>query len=292
MTNIEQLLTHCPSVKLVRAHTLYNTTSDQLIVDINTVYCRARVALQGAQPLQFHNGNEDILWLSPHANFNGETAIRGGIPLCLPWFGINQQDSTQAKHGFARNQTWQLTRATETDSEITLAFSFEHHANDIYPYSFSCDIVWRFNTRLYASFSICNLSAQAIPFSYALHSYFQTNNKYATTVKGLDGCSYLDNTLQLKRDTQTGDIHFDQEVDRVYENSPANLQINTPSNTVSISAENMPTAIIWNPGTSALKNHDIKTTYTNFICVEYGAAFNNEIKLGANQSHKATMLIT
>ena len=270
---------------------MYKTNSEQIIFDIKAPRVSAQIALQGAQILNFNNGVQDLLWLSPHAVFDGHSAIRGGIPLCLPWFGANQHDSAQAKHGFVRNHEWQLIAASESTEEICLGFKFIHTADTRYPYNFEARINWRLSTTLKAELSILNHSNGTIPLSFALHSYFKVQDKYGTTVNGLDQHTYLDNTQALNRRQQHGAIAFTTEVDRVYESCEWPLQLDSHATPITITSSNMPTAIIWNPDTSGLDNHDIQQDYTQFVCVERGAAFANELQLAPHASYHATMTI-
>src|SRR5690606_8857366 len=108
------------------------------LICITTNTCTATVALHGAQLLSFcPKGGKDLLWLSPNCNFSQQGALRGGIPLCLPWFGEHPEDASKPKHGFARNQPWQLTRLQAPDADICkLEFTLTHSANALFNHSF------------------------------------------------------------------------------------------------------------------------------------------------------------
>ena len=47
----------------------------------------ADLAIQGAQLLRFAVQDSEWLWLSETAEYKTGTSLRGGIPICWPWFG-------------------------------------------------------------------------------------------------------------------------------------------------------------------------------------------------------------
>lgn len=79
-------------------------------------------ALQGAHLLSWKPaGEEEVLWLSNNTPFKNGVAIRGGVPVCWPWFGPAAQQGLPA-HGFARNLPWTLKSHREDADGVALTF--------------------------------------------------------------------------------------------------------------------------------------------------------------------------
>ncbi|HHB94999.1 MAG TPA: D-hexose-6-phosphate mutarotase, partial [Campylobacterales bacterium] len=83
-------------------------------IEIENSHAEAKIALQGAHLFHYQaKGKKPLLWLSELAHFEEGKAIRGGVPICFPWFGPNQYNADLPQHGFARNQLWKLMSAQE-----------------------------------------------------------------------------------------------------------------------------------------------------------------------------------
>ena len=284
------LIDQCPSASLVPANQLYATNSEQGILLIQHPKLYASLALQGGQLLTCNIGHKPLLWLSPKAVFDGSSAIRGGIPVCLPWFGVNQQQPSLPKHGFARNSEWQLLALTEDQDSVTITVGFESLGHADFAAPFSATLEYIISDHLNVKFSLINQHHQSTDFSYALHSYLAVDDSHRSTVTGLSEHQYLDNLNNLQATRESGAIQFNQEVDRVYPNCPDSqfLHCATP---IEISSSTMPTAIIWTPHQQALSMADTGLNYRQFVCVERGCAFDNTLTLAAGASHQASMIL-
>ncbi|MDI3323076.1 D-hexose-6-phosphate mutarotase [Pontibacterium granulatum] len=266
------------------------------LLQISNQSCDAIIALQGAQLLEFtRKDGTNLLWLSPHAIFAEGKAIRGGIPVCLPWFGINHQDPSKPKHGFVRNQDWHLIAIHEPDTETTeLVFAYTACEEDLklFPHAFSAQLTLRLSHLIDIQLQVSNHSDSDAEFSWALHSYHPVETLADAGVSGLAGLNYLDNLQGLKSVNQAGDIRFHGEVDRVYESVPTRQQITGTPN-LTITGENCPTAIVWNPGAAnAAAMTDVgEEIHQQFICVERGAAFADSWILGSGESRSARLQI-
>ncbi|MBE9395920.1 D-hexose-6-phosphate mutarotase [Pontibacterium sp. N1Y112] len=259
--------------------------------------CEAVIAVQGAQVLQFKpQTGAELLWLSPNAVFAKGTAIRGGIPVCLPWFGVNQNAPSKPKHGFVRNQDWQLSEIQEPDPKTTLlVFTFASNAEDLalFPHPFTAQLQITLSNEIELKLTLHNHSDSDAEFSWALHSYHPVADLASAAVTGLSGLDYLDNLRGLQPTYQDGNIRFSGEVDRVYESVPTSQQIlGEPA--ITIRGHNCETAIVWNPGAenAAAMNDVGEGIHQQFICVERGAAFGNRWVLVPNESRQATLQIT
>lgn len=250
------------------------------LLKIETEQAVCLLSLRGAHVLSFKaHGREPLLWVSRHAVFDGSVAIRGGIPICAPWFGVNRRDHDKPKHGFLRNRLWSLV--DQQAASVTLEYQSTRDDLALYAYPFTAQLKVLIGEQLVLEFSIRNRSHKAMPLSWALHSYHPVAELAACRVTGLSGCDYLDNTTALSRHRQAGDMGFSGECDRVYLDVPS---VQTIDKKISILATNAPTAIVWNPGqTLGESMADVKDGWNRYVCLERGAAFDNEVMLAAHE---------
>ena len=300
-------------LEFINSHEVFGGTRPGLpLVRLITTDCEALISLWGAQLLSFKSTGTDLskewLWLSNSARFSEGQAIRGGIPICLPWFGENLRNPDLTSHGFARNRLWKLESSTELDEgpdagpdaeNGQLVFVYNSTSTDLQYFShrFIATLTMTLGEALRLELEIANLETVGMPFTFAFHSYFATNSLHESRVTGLDSYRFLDNNRELKSFVQDGDIVFGDAMDRVYQgHSDLNTtqQLDTGDRVVSVSAEYCPTVIVWNPGREqAARTPDIGTSqYHNFICLERGIAFDDEIQIDAGASFRATMSIS
>ena len=292
---IDAMLTRIEGVSLTDSHQYYRGTPPGLpLLVVDRPDCQAVIALQGAQILEFSPaGSPPLLWLSPGARFEPGQAIRGGIPLCAPWFGPHPTDSNKPNHGFARNQPWQLTTAAVTeDDELSLCFTLEagEYSRRLYPFDFTLQLEMRLGTALTQTLTISNHSAETMPFSWALHSYFPVEDLAKVRLSGLSGLASVDNTNGRSLPPLAGELCFSGEVDRFFTGASKKLQLNNQPPLL-IEGDNCPTVITWNPGREkAAQMADIGVEhFTGFVCVERGAAFEDAWQIPAGQSRQAKL---
>ncbi len=295
--NTSNTLDNTQFLSLTSSKVLYGSAESLPLIKVDSPLCEAVIALQGAQLLEYKpKGALSWLWLSPKATFSKGSAIRGGIPICAPWFGVNQLDPQKPKHGFVRTQEWVLKNISEqSDGTVKLDFEFTSAESDlvIFPFSFQLALSITLSEQVTLSFNILNIGHSIMPFSWAFHSYFGVDNLEEVRVAGLDQQTYLDATDNFFSKRQEGDVQFKGEVDSVYENTNKQQAIlGKPS--INIEGEGCPTAIIWNPGIDlAHKMADISATHFNeFICVERGAAFENSVNIAPNSSESAVFILS
>ncbi|MBN8430708.1 D-hexose-6-phosphate mutarotase [Microbulbifer salipaludis] len=272
---------------------LYDKPGLDLLV-VQTGLCRAVIALQGAQVLEFTaQGRAPLLWLSPAAVFEAGTPVRGGVPLCLPWFGENTRDPAKPKHGLVRSQQWELAGSEErADGSVVLVFRFRHAGDALFASSFECELRVGLGTALAFDLALTNTAEVATEYSWALHTYFAVEDIAGVEVEGLSGVSYRDKTRGFARDVLDGMQVFTGEVDRVFEQAPAQQTIHTP-NPITTRSAGCHTVITWNPGAElAVTIGDIGAHFSGFVCVEHGNAFANSWQLAAGETAHASLTLS
>ncbi len=255
----------------------------------------AKISFQGAHIFHYARVDEEpILWLSEVSDFKEGKAIRGGIPVCWPWFGFNE-DKTLPQHGFARVSMWEFVGSDEINEETTtLTFSLSHNDNTLrmWNYKFELELKIIVSNSLTMELKTINMDERAFKISQALHTYFSIYDICETTIKGLDKKPYLD-ALTWKDEVQDGDITFNQEVDRVYQKVDGVITLYDKNRILHVRNENSSSVVVWNPWIektlrmSAMK----EDAYKYMLCIESANAFDDAKIIKPKKSHtlKATI---
>jgi len=264
------------------------------IISVKTPTCSALIALQGAHLLNFKTiTGEPLLWVSPNCDFTPGVALRGGVPVCLPWFGPNA-DPKKPKHGFARNRDWRLAAATcLSNGKAELVFDFVSSANELFEFDFTAQLVMTLGTNIRLEIKISNTDTIPFDCSWVLHSYHPVSSLTDVRVTGLAGKTYLDNLENHATKTQDGDVNFPAEVDRVYPGVENDIEVSGDPR-IHISHYNCPSVVVWNPGaTNAAKIADIGAgNEQGYICVERGAVLGEKWNLNAGETRSAWVEIS
>jgi len=250
--------------------------------------CSASIALQGAQILSFQPHDQaPLLWLSPNASFIEGKAVRGGIPVCAPWFGPHAEDANKPQHGFARNLLWELSEVQQSDSDVMLRFQLDSSAAQLHlhPWPLKLTLEMTFSDSLSLNLSVEHLEGGAnthsMPFSWALHTYFAVDNIAQTRVLGLG---------------EEQGFTFNGEVDEVLTQVPEHQSIACDGMTgsIEINGQHCPSAIVWNPGPEkAATMIDLgKEHYAGFVCVERGAAKADSWSIPAGETRQAQLTLS
>lgn len=287
-------------------------------IGIKNQAATAEVFLQGAQITRYQRiGEIPTLFLSQACEYQQGSALRGGIPICWPWFGdlaknpeaVKQQlmNEDQAAittelpaHGFVRQRDWTVESIRTPADDLTIV-ELSYHVKDepLWPFDTLLTCRISIGAALSVSLHIANNSSQAFVFSAALHSYFAVSHIDSVRISGFDQCEYYDaldvnekNEWQLK--TQQGDITFSGEVDRVYQSSSTPVVINDKNRATNISSLGSRSAVVWNPWVdksqtlSQFKEDD----YQRMVCVETANAVNDVVRLEAGEAHKLEVTIS
>lgn len=231
---------------------------------------KASFALQGAHLLSFKPaGEEEVLWLSGNTPFKNGVALRGGVPVCWPWFGPSQQQGLPA-HGIARILPWTLTAHNEDENGVVLTFELQ-----------SSDVTreqWPHDFTLFARFKLCQtceieLEAHGeFETTSALHTYFNVGDISGVKVSGL-GDRFIDKVNNAQEDVLTDGVQtFPDRTDRVYLNPEACSVIHDGAlnRAIEVIHHHHSNVVGWNPGPalSASMTDMPDDGYKTFVCVE------------------------
>ncbi|MEB5920844.1 D-hexose-6-phosphate mutarotase [Franconibacter daqui] len=231
---------------------------------------RASFALQGAHLLSWKPaGEEEVLWLSDITPFKTGVALRGGVPVCWPWFGPAAQKELPS-HGFARNLPWSLSAHNEDENGVVL--TFELHSSD------ASRQYWPHDFTLYARFKVgktCEMELEAhgdFETTSALHTYFNVGDISAVKVSGL-GDTYIDKVNGGEQGKLSDGVQtFPDRTDRVYLNAEACSLIHDAAlkRSIEVVHHHHSNVVGWNPGPAlSVSMADVPDEgYKSFVCVE------------------------
>ncbi|ENO14279.2 D-hexose-6-phosphate mutarotase [Marinobacter nanhaiticus D15-8W] len=281
------------------------TQHGQQVLEIRHPEFFARIFLQGAHLTEFAPRDSDNwLWLSSAANYAPGAAIRGGIPICWPWFGDPAKNPPEVAdrivdakaHGFARTLLWALERTQSSDksAEVTLTLDARDLGDRFGDWPLTASIAFEFTAKTCRiTLSTHNVSDQPVTYTEALHTYFPTSDIHQTQVDGFDGSHYTDTLDNWQDRTQSGPICFDGEVDRIY-HAAGDIRINTPEGTTRIESNGSASTIVWNPGPGkAARLPDFPdAAWTSMLCVETANTTSNCIRLMGGESHMTQLVLS
>ena len=268
-----------------------------IAADITNAHGTASLCLQGGHLLSWQpvSTADPVIWMSPAAKFAPNASIRGGVPICWPWFGAHGSESTFPAHGFARTQPWQVTGTRSLDdgsTEIALSFVPNEATQPYWPHTSAAsrlDMLVNVGESLKIALITRNLGAADFTISEALHTYFNVGDVAQVQVDGLDGVHFHDKAAGWTQDDQTGPVAFTAEVDRVYIHSTHRCTIVDPAlqRRIHIAKLGSQSTVVWNPGAArAAQMGDLgQDGWKSFVCVESANALDNAITIPAGQSH-------
>ena len=252
------------------------------VFEISHPTCTARVALHGAHVMSWKpRGEEEVLYLSPEAVFEEGKPIRGGIPVCWPWFNAHPTDPGLPSHGIARNRFWEVVEAGEDEGGATLRFEMSEG-----PWSASLTV--RFGAALEVCLESRNPGDSRIAVSGALHSYLSVSDIGRVRVLNLEDTEYLDTVGDPRVLRQHGALEFRGEVDRNYD-SPAGVQLadDAMGRSLLIEKSGSPTTVVWNPWQEKARAlGDLPDDgYLKFCCIEAAIANDRAVTIEPGGSH-------
>lgn len=259
---------------------------------ITTEQCTAELYRHGAHLTRWRPaGFDEVLWLSDLARFEYGKAIRGGVPICFPWFAGNQpaSDANGPAHGYARVTTWEYTDVKQDDAGLTLSMRAA-----IEPFSLQYDVTFR--DTLTMRLSVTNSGSTPATFESALHTYFVISQIKGVQVLGLENTDYRDTVGgQVQQLTQADQpITFEAETDRTY-SSAATTKIIDPGlqRIITIEKENSGSTVVWNPWSEkATAMGDFgDDEWPGMLCVESGNIEPNAVQLDPEASHTMQVVI-
>jgi glucose-6-phosphate 1-epimerase len=263
---------------------------------VTTKSSTAEIYLHGAHVTHFQkNGEPPLLFMSAKSLFAPNKAIRGGVPICFPWFG--SRESLPA-HGFARLTEWELmTTNVMPDGGVSIRFQLPENAGGANPFRGKTEFTVTVNETLTMELKVTNTSAEPLSFEECLHAYFSVGDIGDISVTGLRGKTFLDKVASNSQKIETAEaIYFDSEVDRVYPNAPDAVEIHDPRlhRKIVVKKSGSNSTVVWNPWiakSTAMADFGDEE-FRRMVCAEAGNVGQNQITLAPGKTSALKVVLS
>ena len=266
---------------------------------IETKAATAEIYLYGAQVTSWvPAGADEVLFVSEKSHWEAGRAIRGGIPICFPWFRAKADDKSAPSHGFVRTKEWRvesISAQAEDSVRVCLSTESDDSTRRWWPFDFRLEYRITVGAKLRLELVMKNSGQSALRFEEALHSYFKVGDVEQVRVRGLDGAIFLDNREGNREKIQRGDVVLLRQTDNAYANANGMAEIIDPLLGRTLKTEKLGSnsTIVWNPwsdGASSmadLSEHE----WRQMLCVEGGNILTSAVSLDPGQSHSMAIAI-
>ena len=267
------------------------------LLRLSTPVARGELYLQGAHISAWAPAGEaEVIWMSKASMFAPAQPLRGGVPICFPWFGPGRDSSMSPVHGYARLAEWSLASAEDVDGAVTLvlrltdadvaglpgAVKWQHPFELTYRVSFGVELA--------VAFTVRNTGTEEFVFEEALHTYIGVQDIHRVRIEGLDGSQYFDRApgAATERVTQVGPVTFTGETDRLYYSaSPASVIDIAGGRRITVASDGSANTVVWNPWiakAAAMPDYGDEE-WREMVCLEAANALVNAVTLNPGAEH-------
>ena len=268
--------------------------NDLAVAEIRNAHAVATLCLQGGHVMTWQPAAADapVVWMSKLAKPTPGKSLRGGVPVCWPWFGAHATEPGLPSHGHARTMPWEVTETralADGSTEIVMMLLESDTTRAMWPHPGTVEIRVSVGKTLKIALTTHNSGDTDFAISEALHTYFHVGDIATARVLGLDGCEYMDKAGGGGRHRQQGAISFSGETDRVYVNTEAPCVIEDArlQRRIRIAKSGSRSTVVWTPwAEKADKMGDFGPDgWRTMVCVESANALENTVTVKAGTSH-------
>jgi glucose-6-phosphate 1-epimerase len=242
---------------------------EMLIIDNDYAY--ATISLFGGHVLSFIPKHDNVqrLWLSKKAMLDGQHPIRGGIPICWPWFGAHASESGVPSHGYVRTQNWHVVDCADEPKQTVVRLKPSTTQGDGFAGETQLSLVLFIGRELRIQLVTENRGSEPLSYTCALHTYFKIDDINHCELYGLTG-EYLDKLQDFKRFDTPTPYRFNQETDRVHLATPKTLSISSGAHQTCIESSGHDSIVVWNPWSEkSVSMQDMEDDgFEKMLCVE------------------------
>ena len=262
------------------------------VLDVSHPRCSGSIALLGAHVMEWTPARQKpVLFMSDKAVFAEGEPIRGGLPVCWPWFGGRED---LPSHGFARLRFWDFVRGEDSAEGVELVFRLHGNGDLGWPYPFELTLNVHLGETLAVALEMKHLGESTVEISAALHTYLRVGAIEQTRVEGLAGSHYLDSLDDHRKRSQVGAVIFDREVDRVYL-ADGDVRVADPvwQRTLDIDKSGSRATVVWNPWIEKSKRlADLPDdAYHDFLCIEAANTSGDVVRLAPQGTHLLRQMV-
>lgn len=268
-------------------------------VQITSSGVEGEIYLHGAQVTSWKPpNNEEILFLSSKSRWQEGQAVRGGIPICFPWFRGKTDDPRAPAHGFVRTKSWQLESIVRNESGISVRMftSSDEQTRRWWPGEFRLVHHANFGSELNLELICTNTGKTSLRFEEALHTYNRVADVGNVRLQGLDTLHFLDNTDSNQEKVQHGDVQIASETDNAFLNSQNAVDLIDPKfeRRIRLQKARSQATVVWNPwreGAAGLRDLG-DGEWRQFLCVEASNILSDSVTLAPGEEHKMTAVLS
>lgn len=266
---------------------------------IDNKFARCMLYLYGAHITSFQIKEEkDILFMSPYSPFEIGRPLRGGIPICFPWFGKHQSRTDLPLHGFVRTQIWSLKCVDdEADGSTTVVMTTtdDERTRLVWPYHFSLTLTVSIGQSLSMVLEVENTDDSSFMFEQAFHTYYSIGDLDSCRIEGLDNLVMLDRTKANAQSMQVGAVTIGNEFVRIYKDAGSTVFLHdyTLGRTIRMHQSHLKHVLVWNPGNDAASvNPELMDAYKSFLCVEQTNCLDASVFLQSGEKHTSSLVLS
>ena len=260
----------------------------------------AEIYLYGAQVTSWKPaGFDEVLFVSEKSHWERGKAIRGGIPVCFPWFRGKPDDPQAPTHGFVRTKEWRLEEIGRDDGEtvsVVLSTDSDGETRRWWTYEFRLEYEIRIGRSLDLKLKMQNTGSSELQFQEALHTYFRVGDVMGARVQGLDGVRYLDNRDDNHAQVQQGELVLSKQTDNAYLDATGEVAIldSALGRKLVTEKSGSVSTIVWNPWSDgAAKLADFgDDEWRGMLCVEGGNVLGQALTLGTGATHPLSISLS
>lgn len=267
-------------------------------LQITGSHSEGEMYLHGAQVTSWKPaGYDEVLFLSTKSRWQEGQAIRGGIPICFPWFRAKADDAKAPAHGLVRTKSWQLESIAEDKSGVCVSMSTENDEQTRRWWPAQFRLVHRvvFGPELTLELTCTNTGKTDLRFEEALHTYNRVSDVAKVRLQGLDAVQYLDNSDSNRAKVQHGDVTIASTTDNAFIGTQNDVDLNDPQlrRRIRLKKANSLTTVVWSPWREgAARLGDLgEGEWTQFLCVEASNILDASIALAPGEKHTMTAIL-
>ncbi|HUO16666.1 MAG TPA: D-hexose-6-phosphate mutarotase [Verrucomicrobiae bacterium] len=268
-------------------------------IQITHAHAEGEIYLHGAQVTSWKpSGNDEVLFLSTKSRWQEGQAIRGGIPICFPWFRAKTDNPKAPAHGFVRTKSWQIESIEEDERGVCVSMSTESDEQTRHWWPDEFRLVYRvvLGPELILELTCINTGKNDLRFEEALHTYNRVSDVANVRLRGLDNVHFLDNNDSNKENVQCGDVKIAAATDNAFLATRDDVDLTDPElrRHLRLQKANSRTTVVWNPWREgALRLVDLgEGEWKQFLCVEASNVLSESVVLPPGGEHKMTALLS
>lgn len=268
-------------------------------IRITGSHAEGEIYLHGAQVTSWKPaGSDEVLFLSTKSRWQEGQAIRGGIPICFPWFRAKVDDPKAPAHGFVRTKSWDLESMVEDKSGVRVTMFTESDAQTrrFWPAEFRLVHSVVFGSELVLELTCTNTGKTDLQFEEALHTYNRVADVAYVRLQGLDKLHFLDNTDSNAEKIQQGEVEIASATDNAFLGTQDGVDLIDPElhRRIRLQKSKSLTTVVWNPWRDgAARLTDLGDgEWTQFLCVEASNILAASVSLAPGEEHKITAVLS